>query len=63
MPVDPTPPCLSVFLKNNFNLFLAVLSLRCFAGLCQVVASGGYCVAAEQGLLRVVASPVGEHGL
>ena len=52
-----------LFKKSSFTyLFLAVLGLRCFAGFCLVVASRGYSVVAELGLLIVVASLV-ERGL
>ena len=56
-------------LKKNFciyllfNLFLAVLGIRCFMGFSLVAASGDYSLAAVGGLLTAVASLLVEHGL
>ena len=52
-----------LFKKNIFIYFWLCSVFVAAHGLSLVVASGGCCVAAEQGLLGVVASPVGEHGL
>ena len=45
-----------------FNLFLAVLGLRCFTGFSLVAVSGNYSLAVR-GLLTEVAALVAEHGL
>ena len=42
---------------------MAVLGLGCCVGFSLVVASGGYALVAERGLLNVVASLVAEHRL
>ena len=43
-------------------LFLAVLGLCCCAGFSLVAVSESYSLVAVCGLLKVVASPVAEHG-
>ena len=54
---------LSISFKNIYVLFLAVLGLCCCAGFSLVAESGGYSLAAVQGLLPAVTSLVAECGL
>ena len=52
-----------MFVYFPFYLLLAVLCLHCCVGFSLVAASGGYSLVVLHGLLIVVASLVGEHGL
>ena len=52
-----------LFAYFHFYLFFAVRGLHCCVGFSLVAASGGYSLVVLHGLLIVVASLVGEHGL
>ena len=53
---------IEIFQSNFLNLLLAMLGLRCCARLAVAVASGGYSLIADRGLLSAVTSLVAEHG-
>ena len=52
-----------MFVYFPFYLLFAVRGLHCCVGFSLVAASGGYSLVVLHGLLIVVASLVGEHGL
>ena len=47
---------------REYELFLAVLGIRCCTQVFSVVASGGYSEVVVCGLFIAVASPAAEHG-